>query len=171
MKRTFWIASSGVALVLALATGCGAPSKEAAPAQAPASQPGYAAPEAEKSAPKDEESAGDRARGESTPESLSPAPAAPAGGAALPGSTKREGKGGEPMDEIDALTRRLEGALSLSTPDCTSAWSLRDRICDLADRICDLANRSAERDVAERCSDGRSRCQRATSRVRESCGR
>lgn len=170
MNRTYRI-GSGALLVVVFATGCGGAAKEAAPAQTPASQPAYAAPEAEKSAaPKDEESVGDRAR-ETAPESLSPRPAAPAGGAALPGSTTREGKGGEPMDEIDALTKRFEGALSLSTPDCTSAWSLRDRICDLADRICDLANRSAERDVAERCTDGRSRCQRATSRVRESCGR
>jgi hypothetical protein len=168
MNRTFWIGSSRIALVVVLVTGCGAPSKEAAPAQTPASQPAYGAPEAEKSAPKDEEAPS----GDSRTESLSPAaPPAPAGGAALPGSMNRERKGGEPLDEIDALTRRLEGTLSLSTPDCTSAWSLRDRICDLADRICDLANRSAERDVAERCSDGRSRCQRATSRVRESCGR
>jgi hypothetical protein len=75
------------------------------------------------------------------------------------------------MDEIDNLSKRLEGTLALSTPDCTSAWSLRDRICDLADRICDLAGRSAEQDVAERCNDGRARCQRATSRVRETCGR
>jgi hypothetical protein len=75
------------------------------------------------------------------------------------------------MDDIDALGKKLEGALSLSAPDCTTAWSLRDRICDLADRICDLAARSAERDIAERCADGRTRCERATSRVRESCGR
>jgi hypothetical protein len=171
MNRKFWNESRRIVLVLVFVTGCGARSKEAAPAQAPGSQPAYSAPEAEKSPPKDEESASDRASGESKQESLSPRPAAPAAGSALPGSTTRESKGGEPMDEIEALSKRLDGALTLSTPDCTSAWSFRDRICDLADRICDLANRSAERDVAERCTDGRSRCQRATSRVRESCGR
>jgi len=163
MKRTFWVQGTWSAAVVILVVACGGSGKEAAPAQTPASQPGYGAPaEQETSAPKDEERARDRS-GEA-------APAAPSG-AALPGSTKREGAGGEPMDEIDSLSRRLEGALTLSTPDCTSAWSLRDRICDLADRICDLAGRSAERDVAERCSDGRARCERATSRVRESCGK
>ena len=168
MNRTFWIDATWIALPAVLVVACGAPGKEAAPAQTPASQPAYGAPAQSESAPKDEEAAGDRASGVSP--SAAPAPAAPSGGAALPGSTKREGKG-EPADEIDTLSRRLEGALSLATPDCTSAWSLRDRICDLADRICDLASRSAERDVAERCSDGRVRCEHATSRVRESCGR
>jgi hypothetical protein len=166
MNRSFRIGSTWIAPLVVFVAACGAPGKEAAPAQTPASQPAYGAPA--ESAPKDEESASDRAT-ERAPEAA-PAPAAPSGGAALPGSMKHEGKG-EPLDEIDTLSRRLEGALSLSTPDCTSAWSLRDRICDLADRICDLAGRSAERDVAERCNDGRSRCQRATSRVRESCGR
>jgi len=169
MKRSFGIEGTRIALAALFLVACGAGRKEAAPAQTPASEPASGAPAEQESAPKDEEAASDRARGEAP--ALAPAPAAPAGGAALPGSMKRESKGGEPLDEIDVLSRRLEGALSLSTPDCTSAWSLRDRICDLADRICDLAGRSAERDVAERCSDGRSRCERATSRVRESCGR
>jgi hypothetical protein len=164
MKRTFWITGALLCASLGVAA-CGGSRKEAAPAQTPASeQPAYGAPPQEEGgAAKQEAPASDRSSGEA-------APAAPSG-ALLPGSIRTRGPGDEPQDEIEGLTRRLEGALSLATPDCTSAWSLRDRICDLADRICDLAGRSAERDVAERCSDGRTRCQRATSRVRETCGR
>jgi hypothetical protein len=161
MKLTHVRPYRTIAPALVLLAACGG-GKEAAPAQTPASQQQYGAPQ---------ESESDAAKEEAP--SAAPAgaaPAAPAGGQ-LPSSTKRERRSSEPMEEIDSLSKRLEGALALSTPDCTSAWSLRDRICDLADRICDLANRSAERDVAERCSDGRARCERATSRVRESCGR
>lgn len=167
MKRFSFRRAGRTASVLAVlfVAGCGARSRQAAPARAPASEPASGAP------------AEEGVRAEQAPGSPSadkaleqPAPAAPAAGSAFPGSTKGTGSG-EPPDEIEALSRRLEGALTLSVPDCTSAWSLRDRICDLADRICDLAGRSAERDVAERCADGRTRCERATSRVRESCGR
>jgi hypothetical protein len=88
----------------------------------------------------------------------------------MPGSSQREGAGqpGEQGD-VEALDRRLDGALSLAAPDCTTAWSLRDRICDLAQRLCDLAGRSAEPEVADRCADGRARCERATGRVRAAC--
>jgi hypothetical protein len=72
-------------------------------------------------------------------------------------------------DEVEVLGDKLDGALGLSTPDCGTAWALRDRICDLTQRICDLAARSAEQDVAERCTDGRARCEHATSRVRAVC--
>jgi hypothetical protein len=153
-------------LALVVLAGCG-PLREAAPAQAPTSQPAYGAPSEESEKMKEAPASTDRATSGRAPAAAVPAPAA---GSALPGSTKGEGRAAE-SDDIEALARRLEGTLTLAVPDCTTAWSLRDRICDLADRICDLAGRSAERDVAERCSDGRTRCARATSRVRESCGK
>jgi hypothetical protein len=87
----------------------------------------------------------------------------------MPGSSKAEGERAASPD-MDAWARQMESALTLATPDCTTAWALRDRICDLAQRLCDIAGRSAEPDVAERCTDGRSRCERATSRVRAGCG-
>jgi hypothetical protein len=154
------------AIPLLVATGCGAGAREAAPAQTPASE-SYGAPAEESNAAKE----APRAPTDDRSAPGAPAPAqAPAAGSAFPGSTKGEARPAE-ADDIDALSKRLEGALTLSVPDCTTAWSLRDRICDLADRICDMAGRSAERDVVERCNDGRTRCERATSRVRESCGR
>jgi hypothetical protein len=106
------------------------------------------------------------------------APSAPAAGAGMPHSAVQKDKGAPVMqekrrvdapDEIETLGRALEGALALAAPDCTTAWSLRDRICDLSQRLCDIAGRSAEPDVAERCTDGRSRCERATARVRAAC--
>lgn len=87
----------------------------------------------------------------------------------MPATTKGESTPGAQEDELELLTRKIDGALALSTPNCTTAWSLRDRICDLAQRLCDLAARSAEPEMAERCTDGRDRCERATARVRAGC--
>ncbi|HVW26273.1 MAG TPA: hypothetical protein VHC69_12955 [Polyangiaceae bacterium] len=99
------------------------------------------------------------------------APAANAASApepAAPSSTKQD-REKSALPEIETWGRQLESALTLSAPDCSTAWSLRDRICDLAQRLCDIAARSAEPEVAERCTDGRARCERATTRVRASC--
>jgi hypothetical protein len=98
-----------------------------------------------------------------------PADAAESAPAAdMPSSAERE-KSYADVDDIDALTRSLDRTLRLSVPDCGSAASLRDRICDLAQRICDIAARSAETEVAERCTDGKRRCERATASVRATC--
>ena len=137
----------GIAL---FASGCGGGS--AAPARSPE------APAEEKAAPS------------SVDESQEAAPAqqgAPAAGYA-PSTTKPETESARASD-IETWSKQLEGALALSAPDCTTAWALRDRICDLAQRLCDVAGRSAEPEVAERCTDGRARCERATTRVRASC--
>jgi hypothetical protein len=95
-----------------------------------------------------------------------PAPAPPAE-AEGPSSTKARERA--PLTEIETWDKQLDGALTLSTPDCNTSWALRDRICDLAQRLCDLAARSAEPEVADRCTDGRARCERATTRVRAAC--
>jgi hypothetical protein len=139
-----------LALVL-LASGCGGSS---APAQSPES------PAAEKAAPSSVES-----------QDATKAPAAGAGATApgYPSSAARPEEESARSTDIETWSKQLEGALALSAPDCTTAWALRDRICDLAQRLCDVAGRSAEPEVAERCTDGRSRCERATSRVRASC--
>jgi hypothetical protein len=99
-------------------------------------------------------------------EGLAPAPAAPAE-AEAPSTTKARDR--STLSEVETWDKQLDGVLTLSTPDCNSAWALRDRICDLAQRLCDLASRSAEPEVADRCSDGRGRCERATTRVRAAC--
>jgi hypothetical protein len=112
--------------------------------------------------------AGD-AEAEETAPSAAPAEA---GAGPMPGSAQKSRSArDEPgaAGDIERLSAELESALRLSTPDCTTAWSLRDRICDLADRLCDMAERSAEPEVQERCSDGKSRCERATARVRAGC--
>ncbi len=92
---------------------------------------------------------------------------APAPQAEAPSSTKTRER--EPQTDIETWDHQLDGVLTLSTPDCNTAWALRDRICDLAQRLCDLATRSAEPELADRCTDGRARCDRATTRVRASC--
>jgi hypothetical protein len=97
---------------------------------------------------------------------------APAAGAApapeAPSSVRSE-RETKTLPDIELWGKQLDGALTLSTPDCNTAWALRDRICDLAQRLCDLASRSAEPEVADRCTDGRARCERATARVRAAC--
>jgi hypothetical protein len=93
---------------------------------------------------------------------------APPPAAEAPSSTK-SARDREPLGEIETWDQQLDGALALSTPSCMTAWSLRDRICDLAQRLCDIASRSAEPEVADRCTDGRARCERATTRVRAVC--
>lgn len=95
-----------------------------------------------------------------------PAPA-PAADAEAPSSTKERAR--NPLGDLENWDKQLDGVLTLSTPDCNTAWALRDRLCDLAQRLCDLASRSAEPDVADRCTDGRARCERATTRVRAAC--
>ncbi|HEX4337055.1 MAG TPA: hypothetical protein VH062_14150 [Polyangiaceae bacterium] len=136
-------------------SACGASRSNTAPQSAPA-----AAPVAPVSAP-----AMDRA----ADAPASAAGAAPAAeGAAMPSSTK-SGAAKDAPSELDLWGRQMESALTLSTPDCSLAWALRDRICDLAQRVCDVAGRSAEPEVAERCTDGRARCDHATTRVRAAC--
>lgn len=135
-----------------LASGCGGSTPEAQRPEAPA---------AEKAPPSslDSESAGE----------------APAAGAPAPGASYGRAPSSAPQEEgsgsadIETWSKQLDGVLALSAPDCTTAWALRDRICDLAQRLCDVAGRSAEPEVAERCTDGRARCERATTRVRASC--
>lgn len=146
---------SSVAM-LAVIFGCAAQKSAESPAAAPARTEATPQPSMD-------------AEGASAPAGAPAKAAAPAPAAEMPRSTSREGSRTEQGDELDLLGRKLDGALALSAPDCTSAWALRDRICDLAQRLCDLAARSAEPEMAERCSDGRGRCERATSRVRASC--
>lgn len=130
---------------------------------------GCAASKKTAEAPASAESQQDASKAESAPEpaaegaSGAPAADAPAG---MPRSTAAESRD---ADDFERLGQRLDGALALSTPDCTTAWALRDKICDLSQRLCDLAARSAEPEVAERCTDGRGRCERATTRVRATC--
>ena len=151
MKRTRSIL--GVTIATFALAGCGAPRVEPrAPNAAPAP-----AEESTMSAPAED-------REEAAPASGAAAPAA----APSPSSTKAESNRAAPAD-IEVWGRKLDNALTLSTPDCGTAWMLRDRICDLAQRLCDIAGRSAEPEVAERCTDGRSRCERATARVRAAC--
>ena len=135
-----------------LASGCGGSVPPARSPEAPAEK---AAPSPVQS---DEENAAEAPAGAAAP---------PAGYA--PSSTRPEGEESARPSDIETWSRQLEGALALSAPDCTTAWALRDRICDLAQRLCDVAGRSAEPEIAERCTDGRARCQRATTRVRASC--
>ena len=139
-----------VGLALLASSGCGG---SAAPARSPEAP-------AEKAAPSSVES-------QDADETPAAGAAAPAPGYA-PSTTRPEEEGARASD-IETWSKQLEGALALSAPDCTTAWALRDRICDLAQRLCDVAGRSAEPELAERCTDGRSRCERATTRVRASC--
>jgi len=153
---------SSLFLFAAFATACGGTGRTA-PAKAPEAEPSPAGASSA-SAPASEE-AGET---ESLDESAGPAPAQ-APKAAMPGSSRATEQTAGGADEMEALASDLDRTLRLSAPDCTTAWNLRDRICELADRLCDLAGRSEEPDVAERCTDGKTRCERATRRVRASC--
>jgi hypothetical protein len=141
------------AVTASAVAGCSASRREpAAPSPTPAAEPAPPAP----------------ANDEATEAPASGAAAPAAQGPYAPSSTKAESERAAPP-EMETWGRQLDGALTLSTPDCSMAWALRDKICDLAQRLCDIAGRSAEPEVAERCTDGRSRCERATSRVRAGC--
>jgi len=157
--------SASALLLLGLAAiGCGARTPATAPESAPA-------PEAE---PRSLEQAPISPAGDAESEEAAPSAApAEAGGAPMPGSAQKS-KGAiqdesSAVRDLERLSQDLDAALRLSAPDCTTAWSLRDRICDLADRLCEMADRSAEPEVQERCGDGKVRCTRATARVRASC--
>lgn len=150
------VRSMSLLAMLGLIFGCAAQKSAESPPAAPAQS--EAAPQRSTDA-----------EGTSAPAGAPASAAAPAPAANMPRSTSATGTRAEQPDDLDFLTRKLDGALSLSAPDCTTAWALRDRICDLAQRLCDLAARSAEPEMAERCSDGRGRCERATTRVRASC--
>jgi hypothetical protein len=148
-ETSIQVALGIAALVVA---GCGASTPP--PAQTPAGAGEKAAP-----AP-----AADLTEEQSVT-SGAPAPEA----AAPPSSLHAEGAPRAPASDMEGLARQLENALTLSAPDCSTAWALRDKICDLAQRLCDMAGRSAEPEVAERCTDGRARCEKATTRVRAGC--
>lgn len=137
-------------LALLAASACGGQRADSKTAAEPPQQP--------QSAPADAES-------ESRAYGQQPAGAAPAPAPESIGGERRQLE----IDDIDALSRSLDRSLRLSVPDCSSAASLRDRICDLAQRICDIAARSAESEVAEHCTDGKRRCERATASVRTTC--
>lgn len=134
-----------------LGAGCAA----SAPAKSPEAP-------AEKAAPSSVETED----AEGAPAAGAPAPSPAPGYAPSTTRPEEERAGGS---DIEAWSKQLEGVLALSAPDCTTAWALRDRICDLAQRLCDVAGRSAEPELSERCTDGRARCERATTRVRASC--
>ena len=129
-------------------------------------KPAQSAPATESTAPApaEQEESLDRAGAAPAPQA-----APPAAGAPMPSSSKAEGERAAVAPDMDAWARQMESALTLATPDCTTAWALRDKICDLAQRLCDIAGRSAEPEVADRCTDGKSRCARATARVRAGC--
>jgi hypothetical protein len=107
--------------------------------------------------------------------------AAPAPPAAAPG----RGQGSEdlldqreraaPLDIDQAMAQlhrtlsELDRALMLSAPDCVTAASLRDRVCELAEHICRLADESGAQSAQELCGDGRGRCSEARKRYAESC--
>jgi hypothetical protein len=161
-----WLAPLLVPVLLLAAPGCGSQKPAAAPEHAPSPARAEEGPAG----------ASDDLKFDGAAEAEAPAPAGqPAQGAApeMPGSSRKAGSA--PRDEasangdIERLAGQLEATLRLAAPDCTTAWSLRDRICDLSDRICDLADRSAEPEVRERCTDGKIRCERATARVRTTC--
>lgn len=137
--------------------GCGArPPAKHAPAEEPlpAERPPASADEATQSAP-------------------SSSPAAGAGAAEdMPGSMAAPERelDDDRFASIELLSRDLDGLLSLSTPDCSTAPSLRDQICGLARKICALSDDSrGDPELAERCGDARARCQRATDRVGAAC--
>ena len=170
-RRSFAV----TALALVLGAGCAShpPPAPGSPAEAPG--PAGESTEAEKSVTPEEAPRGGAGAASTPAPAAAPAPRA----LSLPRSTEDRRtkdlgparRAGDEADDLDALTRSFEGSLALSVPDCSTAWAMRDRICDLADRLCDLAGRSEEPELADRCTDGRARCVRATAHVKDACSR
>jgi hypothetical protein len=181
VRRAVLVLSCFLCFPCFLVSGCGGERRTEAPAAAP--EP------ATTEAPSPEEK---------TAAPPAAAPAAPAAGAAdimdseqapasrsdesqsaapppAPNSTKKDQDKKKSLarqqSDLDALAARLDGVVALSTPDCPTAWALRDQICDLSRHLCDVATKSRESDVAERCADGKARCDRATAKVRAVCSK
>ncbi len=71
--------------------------------------------------------------------------------------------------EIEAAFSSLDGALTLSTPDCEGARRFGQRICSLSDDICRLAEASANPEELALCVDARERCGEARRRLTARC--
>ncbi len=69
----------------------------------------------------------------------------------------------------EAALSRLDSALQLTSPDCSGAQILRERVCELADQICRLASQSVNAKNARLCEDARGRCTRAREAYSETC--
>jgi hypothetical protein len=146
----------GAALAAIVVAGCGGSSK---PAEAP-QKPGT---------PQQQEYPATDSFSE---EEMAPQSEAAPAGALMPGSMRSESAAdeGAGAPSIETLSRDLDSALSLSTPDCPSAHLLRDQICDLSRRICGLSDeRRGDHELVERCGDARARCQRAVDRTQAAC--
>jgi hypothetical protein len=142
-----------ILLGLSISAGCGSKKPAETPASEPQSQQGYP-----QQAPADSYSADEEAEG------------APPVGAPMPGSMQMERAEDRAGPSIEMLSRDLESALTLSTPDCPTAHLLRDRICELSRRICGLSDeRRDDHELVERCGDARARCQRAVDRTQSAC--
>lgn len=152
----------------ALLPGCAKNGAEPAPAATQATE-----------APEEEEQKQDEAakpKPAAQPSSVAPArpPAAaePRRRAGLPGTTEDD------ADELDIETAteqlqaafaEVERALELSTPDCSTAKTLRDRVCELAEHICRLAEESSASSAATMCEDGRKRCGEVKAKFDATC--
>jgi hypothetical protein len=68
------------------------------------------------------------------------------------------------------LRQRLQKALQQATPDCPSARSRKQAICDLANQICQMVDRDPEiASVEAYCTDAKQRCSEAGQRTAERC--
>jgi hypothetical protein len=149
----------------------------------PAAEPGAASAEHEDdlSAPADLEEKADRGPSSVAPRKSSAKPSAKK--KERSSSSSGEGRGGigttedEPasarvqaaFDEIETAFGSLDGALTLSTPDCAGARRFGERICSLSDEICRLAEASSNPEELALCVDGRQRCGEARRRLAARC--
>jgi len=102
----------------------------------------------------------------------SQAPVASAARAELPTSLREDISTMSAARATAALadaSRAFDDSLALATPDCPTARTLRDRICELSARICTLSQTEPTPELASACTDGRTRCNKAKERVGASC--
>ncbi|HVU04621.1 MAG TPA: hypothetical protein VHE30_22840 [Polyangiaceae bacterium] len=65
---------------------------------------------------------------------------------------------------LSDAVQKLDQAVQLASPDCPTARSLRDRICELSGRICRLTS-----GPDPLCKDSSARCESAKTRVASEC--
>lgn len=85
------------------------------------------------------------------------------------GETALPATASEAAQLLDTTFTALGNALELATPDCTTAGTLRDRVCELAEHICRLAGDAPSSETQSLCKDGRVRCEQARARFDGTC--
>ncbi len=70
--------------------------------------------------------------------------------------------------KMDDALERMNQALELAVPDCSTAERFRQNVCNLADHICSI-EQGLPQTTLRRCEDGKKRCADANKRYQTKC--